>query len=249
MPYTSRPVPPEQLLQAFKSAALSVTNLYKSAVQDQNNSRAAGYQDALDDLLRFLDSENLGLQDGEGWRVRQWVTERYVGTANQAPPEIDDDKSDSGASHAKDGPLHQPQPDEPRNQDDVVVQTTGSRQHDDPVTVESESGSGFSFTYTPDSSRFREVEKAHTSEEAAILPESAPEHSAAPVRIEVTGRGGRASHRTGALRQSSRFTNRHLNLVSGTKRKYPVPDFNFFDISNVGTRDGPEGGPKRGRTA
>ncbi|RMZ90643.1 hypothetical protein DV736_g2130, partial [Chaetothyriales sp. CBS 134916] len=86
--YSSRPAPREQLLQAFKTAALSVTNLYKSAAADQQSSRTAGYQDALDDLLRMMDSENLGVQDGEGWRIRQWVTERYDHSANaaSAPP-------------------------------------------------------------------------------------------------------------------------------------------------------------------
>ena len=59
--------PPEELLSAFKAAALSVTNLYKNAASEQARSRAAGYQDALDDLLSFLDKENLGLGDGEGW--------------------------------------------------------------------------------------------------------------------------------------------------------------------------------------
>lgn len=68
--------PPEQLIQTFKSAALAVTNLYRTAEANEHRSREAGYQDALDDLLAFLDKENIGLCDGEGWRVRQWATER-----------------------------------------------------------------------------------------------------------------------------------------------------------------------------
>jgi len=85
--------PPEQLLQAFKAAALSVTNLYKSAVSDQGQARQAGYQDAIEDLLSFLDRENLGLGDGEGWKVRQWATERLDGT-NTATGESDDERGD-----------------------------------------------------------------------------------------------------------------------------------------------------------
>ncbi|KAK5703379.1 hypothetical protein LTR17_022156 [Elasticomyces elasticus] len=65
-----------ELLMDFKAAALSVTNLYKSAVSVQAKARAIGYQDALDDLLGFLDKEEMGLMDGEGWRVRRWATER-----------------------------------------------------------------------------------------------------------------------------------------------------------------------------
>ena len=45
----------EQLLAAFKSAALSVTTLYKTAAAKQSKARADGYQDALDELLTFLD--------------------------------------------------------------------------------------------------------------------------------------------------------------------------------------------------
>ncbi|KAI9784283.1 MAG: hypothetical protein M1839_002344 [Geoglossum umbratile] len=65
---------PGHLLQAFRSAALSVTTLYKLSAAEADRSRKEGYQEALDDLLQFLDRENLGLGDGEGWRVRQWAT-------------------------------------------------------------------------------------------------------------------------------------------------------------------------------
>jgi hypothetical protein len=77
----SAPQPPENLLQAFKSAALSVTTLYKAAAAEQATAHSDGYQAALEDLLGFLDKENIGLDDGEGWRIRQWATERYQGTA------------------------------------------------------------------------------------------------------------------------------------------------------------------------
>ncbi|KAI9768849.1 MAG: hypothetical protein M1840_004663 [Geoglossum simile] len=73
-PKQSTGEPPELLLQAFKSAALSVTTLYKLAAAEPDRARKEGYQEALDDLLQFLDRENLGLGDGEGWRVRQWAT-------------------------------------------------------------------------------------------------------------------------------------------------------------------------------
>jgi hypothetical protein len=73
--------PPEQLLGAFKEAALSVTKLYKLANADHSRARAEGYQDALDELLSFLDKEDIGLSDGEGWRIRRWATERLDGRA------------------------------------------------------------------------------------------------------------------------------------------------------------------------
>ncbi|KAK4963437.1 hypothetical protein LTR10_001066 [Elasticomyces elasticus] len=86
-----------ELLMDFKAAALSVTNLYKSAVSVQAKARAIGYQDALDDLLGFLDKEEMGLMDGEGWRVRRWATERLdeggveregEGSGDEVEPEV-----------------------------------------------------------------------------------------------------------------------------------------------------------------
>jgi len=72
--------PNPDLHQAFKAAALSVAQLYKTAAADETSARTNGYQDALEDLLSFLDQQNLGLGDGEGWRVRQWATEKLSPT-------------------------------------------------------------------------------------------------------------------------------------------------------------------------
>lgn len=82
--------PPEQLLQDFKAAALAVTKLYKTAASDQAKARSDGYQVALDELLAFLDKENIGLSDGEGWRIRIWATERLDGR-DQVSQQIESD--------------------------------------------------------------------------------------------------------------------------------------------------------------
>ncbi|KAI1250657.1 hypothetical protein MGN70_007714 [Eutypa lata] len=70
---------PEQLLDSFKAAALSVTKLYKTSAAAQSKARSDGYQDCLDDLLSFLDKRHIGLSDGEGWQIRKWATERLDG--------------------------------------------------------------------------------------------------------------------------------------------------------------------------
>ena len=63
--------------QSFRTAALNVTNLYKSALADLDRARTDGYQEALDDLLAFLDKENMGLGDGAaGWKPAQAVEQR-----------------------------------------------------------------------------------------------------------------------------------------------------------------------------
>lgn len=70
--------PPEHLIQSFKTAALSVTNLYKTAAADQIRARELGYQDALDDLLVFLDKENLGLTTGKGGRFESGLLNGWM---------------------------------------------------------------------------------------------------------------------------------------------------------------------------
>jgi hypothetical protein len=78
-PRARRPATQPDVHQSFRSAALTVTNLYKSAIADLEKVRAEGYQEALEDLIGFLDRQNLGVGDGEGWRIRQWAMERVDG--------------------------------------------------------------------------------------------------------------------------------------------------------------------------
>lgn len=83
-----------ELLDAFKAAALSVTKLYKTSAQAQAKSRADGYQDCLEDLLSFLDREHLGLQNGEGQKIRKWVMDRTEGRDATSPPLESDDEAE-----------------------------------------------------------------------------------------------------------------------------------------------------------
>lgn len=254
--YTNRPVPPEQLLQAFKSAALSVTNLYKSAVQDQNNNRAAGYQDALDDLIKFLDAENLGLQDGEGWRVRQWVTERYDGTANQPDAESEDEKSEPEAARAPSASpvvsaVAQLQPTSATQSDHTMETNREAVHHNDVPAANNGPLSDFRFTYPSDSSaRMLQTEREMNSAPPLSSPVSDTEASS-PIthRTPTSGRGNRVPHRNPALRHGMRTLSRTTSSASGAKRKNPFPDLNFFDITNLGPRDGNDPSSKRGRYA
>ncbi|OHE95299.1 hypothetical protein CORC01_09444 [Colletotrichum orchidophilum] len=93
---------PEQLLDAFKAAALSVTKLYKTSAAAQSKARMDGYQDCLDDMLSFLDKERIGLGDGDGWRIRSWATERLDGArdtgSQNAESDDEADKAETAAS-------------------------------------------------------------------------------------------------------------------------------------------------------
>ncbi|KZZ87591.1 hypothetical protein AAP_05502 [Ascosphaera apis ARSEF 7405] len=87
-PPAPAPEPPEELLQAFKTAALSVTTLYKNSVRGQAHARHQGYQEALEDVRAFLDRERLALDTFQGAKIRHWLNERIDGTAS---PESDRD--------------------------------------------------------------------------------------------------------------------------------------------------------------
>ena len=228
---SGRQPPPEQLLQAFKTAALSVTNLYKAAVTDQSNSRAAGYQDALDDLMKFLDQGNLGLQDGEGWRVRQWVSERFDGTANQPQTDVEDARYQA-EQRASSAPPPNHLPTEQQSMQPPTAVADNKKEHQASTTETAAVEPVFRFTAGMDAL----PPSTHSNNEA--------EQSSSPVRVEVINHGARTPHRQ---RHAARSSNREFPFLAGTKRKLQFPD--FFDITNIGQGDGSGGGNKRGRFA
>lgn len=246
---STRPAPPEQLLQAFRTAALSVTNLYKSAVNDQNASRQAGYQEAMADLLGFLDRENLGLQDGEGWRVRQWATERYDGSTFPNQSESDDERSESGHRPRSVTPTRD-QPLRTRSEQPEPIRTESATQTDEnsntppldrPATAPIFHFSGNTTSAVSDDMQTDEDANASTESHDAS---SNSNNSHRPGNIN--SRGNRTPHRSGNQRHSTRSSTREFTFSAGTKRKFPIPD--FFDISNIGPKDG-HGSNKRGRVS
>jgi hypothetical protein len=96
-----------ELLDAFKAAALSVTKLYKTSAQAQAKSRADGYHDCLEDLLSFLDRESLGLKNGEAQRIRKWATDRMEGRDSTSPPLESDDEAERSDAQVLSSPQMQ----------------------------------------------------------------------------------------------------------------------------------------------
>lgn len=247
---------PEQLLNAFKAAALSVTKLYKTAAADQGRARAEGYQDALDDLLAFLDKEDIGLSDGEGWRIRGWATERLDG--RDTVPESDDEaaeKVDGTASpevqRAASSSRLSPSATVPRTASPVRSQSQAPPTTVNPDTTTNESPSMIppqgvftfrsSHSYPQDSDMNLSDLNLSDSVRAQNHDSASASHASGPP-ITVT-RTSRTS-----TRHPSRTNSRALNPLSrgaGQKRKINMSD--FFDISNTGHKDGFGGGGKRGR--
>jgi hypothetical protein len=96
---------PEQLVNAFKAAALSVTKLYKTSAAAQAKARSDGYQDCLEDLLAFLDRE----QVGEAWKIRKWATERQDGRSDGVSQKEESDDDVEKAETASSPEMHRVQ--------------------------------------------------------------------------------------------------------------------------------------------
>jgi len=253
--------PPEPLLQAFRSAALSVTNLYKTAAIDQNQARQAGYQDALDRLLAFLDKENLGLGDGEGWRVRQWATERLDGGGpNHGNSESEDERPDSDKKHSSPSPVAQPKSTSQTSQPRPLSRSTS------PVRA-NDTGIHWSNSSTQPHNNLQSRPEAFTfrSEhqypaEMDIQPIETPLNSSPEadssliqpsIRVEILSRSRnqtRHSSYPGRPNTRSATTLRSLGPGAGSKRRVASGDLNFFDFDTLGDgRDATGGSGKRSR--
>ena len=241
--HNSRSAPPEELLQAFRSAALSVTNLYKAAATDQSNSRQEGYQDALDDLLVLLDNENIGLQDGEGWRIRQWINDRHErASAGGQQQESEDEAVESGKRPRSSSPFDTREP-----TDDILTRT---RSYSQPPANPEPGAEPKEEQAHPPMFRFsanQSPEVPMQSESTSISQQNDSHAMSSPqtVRVGIVPRGSRTPQRQRGIKSSSR----EPMYITGTKRKFQVPDFFDFSNMNFGS-DKPGGGPsKRGKYA
>ncbi|KAF2237951.1 hypothetical protein EV356DRAFT_529451 [Viridothelium virens] len=249
--------PPEQLLQAFKSAALSVTNLYKTAASEQSQIRAAGYQDALDDLLAFLDRENLGLGDGEGWRVRQWATERLdSGVPGQSSADTDEESEEQKrARSSSPAVIRRNSQDELRQSQaqrlDSSTRTGSAPPCTETIRANSPSLQARSSSPRTETFTFRSPLAYPQTSDVDMDATNNNGSSTPALRLEVLPRNARNSPRH---RQHGRPSHRaptsitSLGSGAGQKRKAPFQD--FFDISGFfNDKEATNGGGKRGRHA
>ncbi|MCJ1437664.1 hypothetical protein MMC27_007051 [Xylographa pallens] len=247
--------PPESLLQAFRTAALSVTNLYKTAAVDQKEARQSGYQNALDDLLAFLDKENLGLGDGEGWRVRQWATERLDGTP-PAPTgsDSDEDRAEIEKRAGSSSPvLRQKNIPESAQRRSPSRSSSPARPEDASAPPPPLSIPPHAIFQTPsDVFTFRSVHQLPQdtdmqSGDAAQNLNIQADPATSAVRVEFTPRNSRTALRHSSLssRHNTRSSTSLRTLGSGAGSKRRVTFGDFFDISNLG--DGKDLGGSAGK--
>ena len=256
--------PPEKLLQAFKAAALSVTNLYKTAASDEFQARSQGYQDALDNLLAFLDKESLGLGDGEGWKVRRWATERL----ERSPPatggsDSDDDRGETTKRTRSLSPALQrkpsPEPPEPQTSSlpasPVRIESTLSTAPlSDPDTNVIATGPEiFSFRSSRQYPQDVEMQADPTNfnpSDSELQFQGNSSSMVSAIRREGGLRSSRTQHRgtnhSHWLNTRSTTSARSLGSGAGSKRRIAFNE--YFDLGSLGDgRDGFGGGNKRGR--
>lgn len=255
---------PEDLLSAFRAAALQVTKLYKTASSEQGRARTEGYQDALDELLVFLDKENIGLNDGEGWRIRRWATERLDGR-NPAPQSAESDEETSERTSSR-SPVLSRSHIAPRTQSiPRSVRTASPEQQSEPAPP----------VHTVPAS-IPEVEEEEPTPEIAslpVLPQSTfnfrsqhtypqdadmiisdinstertlPHRTPSAIPHATNPRATNQNSRTNARRQTNRGA-ATIGRGAGQKRKTNFDFSDFFGI-DLG-KDRQAGGGKRGRYA
>ena len=256
--------PPETLLTAFKAAALSVTNLYKNAAADQGRARSEGYQDALDELLAFLDKEDIGLTDGEGWRIRRWATERLDGRDSVSQNMESDDetaeKTDRGSSPIIQrsqsvtrisSTSHHARTASPARTETSAAPTIPTPVSENPALNTIPPQTSFTFRsshqYPQDADTILSDLDLSDNPRGASLDGTVASHAINATNTGITISRPRVRHNN----HSSRLNQRAGSAIArgaGQKRKINFGD--FFDIGNLGHgKDGFGGGGKRGRFA
>ncbi|KAF2397553.1 hypothetical protein EJ06DRAFT_533156 [Trichodelitschia bisporula] len=246
----SRVQPSEKLLQAFKEAALTVTNLYKTAASERTLTFEAGYQEALRDMLELLDKKTQDVQDGDGRAIRQWLTERYHGnlaaTQSSSESEEEDDeenraRSSSPATHTKTAPTTS----QPATRPEAIqVECAG------PFKGDSDESCDTSTTAHPVHAVISVPQVDFSFRSSVQLP--------SPSDHDMDANGGHNTVQVNLMQRPTRSSTRHsarhsgrssaaqgtLGTGAGMKRRGVWND--FFDISGMHGKDR-EGGGKRGR--
>jgi hypothetical protein len=226
--------------QSFKNAALQLTNLYKSALADVDRARTDGYQEALDDLLTFLDRENLGVGDGEGWRIRQWATERLDGPRQANSDEDDENDMDDKRARSSSPIMERNTSPEATRTPELHADAAQRSDSAPPVQLETS-------VAEPEMAPLHQVFQfsasqpypSNTNADAAFS-----DFSAAARRAFPTPR--RSSNRSTSRNLQRTATQNLFQLGQGAGQKRRMMDSFHPDGAND-RRDGAGGGPKRGR--
>lgn len=246
---------PEQLLDVFRAAALSVTKLYKTSAAAQAKARVEGYQECLEDLLLFLDKQNIGVGDGEGWQIRRWATERFDGRdpTNQSMESEDEvDRNEPASSpevqRAEDNTTTQPEP--PMRTDSAPPA---------PVAVQDLTSTSAAPPPPAPTSIVVPTQENFTFQSSMAYPQDS-DLSMANLDLSDRAASNNAHHitphsfrpRNNKSVQRPRNPNNHMSRSAGQKRKH-INIAEIFDLGSIGGKDmfggNGGGGGKRSRHA
>lgn len=220
---------PEQLLDVFKAAALSVTKLYKTSALAESRARSDGYQDCIEDLLSFLDREDIGLCDGEGWRIRRWATERLDGQPPKTQTTESEDETDK-RERTTSPEMTRSVPELPQPQPQAKVDTTPpSPEVEEPYRFTVPSQENFTFE---SSHQYPNIATLDLSDSRSH--EGGSFSSARSAKARFNGNSSKSSLRPGA----------NLGRGAGSKRRM---DFDDFFGGLMGGKDPFTGSSKRSR--
>lgn len=228
----------QALLQAFKTAALSVTNLYRAAATENSTaSYSDGYRDALEDLVEFLDQEEIGLMDGEGWRIRQYLADRLA----QSPAATGGQQTGTDGSDDEGGEVEE---EKRARSSSPVMQTKAA-----PQEQQQQPGADAARSVTPPRSGSAPPQQTDPPHVQFTFQSGHPYPVPHLQDIDMEGQPAQqqqAMQRTprlrhGMLRVNNHSHNRSATSLAGGKRKLPFVD--FFDITGFGNgKDGTSGG-------
>ncbi|KAG7126866.1 hypothetical protein HYQ44_000586 [Verticillium longisporum] len=233
---------PEQLLDAFKAAALSVTKLYKTSAASQAKARLDGYQDCLNDLLAFLDKGNLGVGDGEGWRVRKWATERLDG--RDSPSQTAESEDEDLTRTASGNPQSTMREDSQTQIEPTPPTASPALVDNAQVTVPSQDSFTFQSSHPYPQDAYLNIANLDLSDSRGH--DSLPSHVTSTTTTNApTNRASRLRHTGVGARLGARQANQ-LGRGAGSKRKINLGE--IFDLGSLGhDKNMFGGGSKRSR--
>lgn len=224
---------PEQLLDVFKAAALSVTKLYKTSALAESRARSDGYQECLEDLLMFLDKENLGLRDGEGWSVRRWATERLDGQETAIHNTESDDEHERverTTSPERTRTSVEPQAAAPRKAESPAPNVVSIPEEPTPIAVPSQDNFTFQSAHPYPNIATLDLSDSRTHEGSSLT-------STRNAKARLNGHNTKSGPRAAS----------HLGRGAGAKRRWDFED--FFGGCLGGKDPFGGGGGKRSRHA
>ncbi|ERT02990.1 uncharacterized protein SPSK_09490 [Sporothrix schenckii 1099-18] len=187
---------PEELLDVFKAAALSVTKLYKTSAAVQSKARIEGYQDCLEDLLVVLDKGDVDVRT-----IRRWIVERLDGREPILPTIESEDEVEK-----TEGSTPEPQP---------AAANSADRQVRDHDSTTSNANNGSSNMNGNDTAMHTEAEadaeadmetEAETPSPSKNYREAASSPMAAPVSTKKSKTKARGATTTSASSSASTST-------------------------------------------